>query len=92
MRHALAVARRVQARRRPARDKVFAWNTGAESGRRRARRGAVGLTEGVGHWRGSLAAEERRCSYDGGSSDDRRWLARSPTTLGKKGEGEAHRN
>jgi hypothetical protein len=30
-------------------DKVFVWSTSAESGRRLARRGPVGLTEGVGH-------------------------------------------
>jgi hypothetical protein len=42
---ALVAAWRVRAHRWPTRDNVFAWTTGAESGRRRARRGPVGLTE-----------------------------------------------
>jgi hypothetical protein len=52
----------------------------------------VALTEGVGNRRGSSATEERRCSNNDGGSGDRRWSAWAPTTSGKKGEGEAHRN
>jgi hypothetical protein len=60
-----------------------------------------GTGEGGGRW-GSpresvtgeavLAVEERRCSNDGGGSDDRWWSARAPIASKKRGEGEAPGN
>jgi hypothetical protein len=52
----------------------------------------VGPIEGDGHQRCSSAAEERGCSNDSGSFGNRRRSARAPTSSGKKGKGEAHRN
>jgi hypothetical protein len=59
---ALMVARRVRAHCRPAPDKVFAWSIGAESGRRRARRGPMGLIEVVARRRGDRVGVGQRCS------------------------------
>jgi hypothetical protein len=68
--HVLVVARRVQAHRWLARDKVFTWSISAESGRRRARRGPVGLIKVAARQRGGRIDAGQRCS---GVGDELRW-------------------